>query len=75
MPRKPELIAYSVRNFEKDGQKTAQWLRIGVAWMHGDNKGIDVVLEALPVRGRISLRRAEDPPRENGSVGSLTNAP
>ncbi|MDQ2947756.1 MAG: hypothetical protein M3Y27_17780 [Acidobacteriota bacterium] len=30
--------------------------RIGVAWLHRDGNGFDVVLDAIPVNGRVVLR-------------------
>lgn len=34
----------------------ASWSRIGVGFLHRHGKGIDVVLDALPVNGRVVLR-------------------
>jgi len=62
--KKPTHTAYAVRNFEKDGKPDASWSRIGVAWLHGDDKGFDVVLDAVPVSGRVVLRL--NVPREKG---------
>ena len=52
MSKKPTLIAYSVR--EREGQK-AIWTRIGAAWPHGNSKGFNIQLEALPMGDRIVL--------------------
>jgi len=52
----PNATAYTVRNFERGGKQDASWLKIGVAWMHQDGEGFDVVLEALPVDGRVVVR-------------------
>ncbi len=54
--KKPTHTAYSVRNFQKDGEDDASWSRIGVGFLHRDGKGIDVVLDAVPVNGRVVLR-------------------
>jgi len=44
-------------NFAKDGgEEDASWTKIGVAWLHRDGKGFDVVPEALPLNGRAVLR-------------------
>jgi hypothetical protein len=53
---KPAFNAYSVREYEKDGKKESFWTKIGVVFAHKDGKGFDVVLEALPVNGRVSIR-------------------
>jgi len=49
------------RNGEGD-DNDAFWTRVGSAWPHKDGKGLNVVLSALPVNGRIVLRvyTAED---------------
>ncbi len=52
-PRKPDLIAYTVR--DREGGK-GFWYRIGAAWENKDGGGFNVKLEALPVNGRIVLR-------------------
>jgi len=54
---KPTHIAYAVRNFvKKTGEGDSSWTRIGAAFLHKDGKGLDLVLEAVPVSGRIVLR-------------------
>jgi hypothetical protein len=52
----PSHHAYSVRDFERDGKKDSQWLKIGVAFAHKDGGGFDVVLDALPVNGCVTIR-------------------
>ena len=55
--KKPTHTAYAVRNFQKDGgEEDASWSKLGVAWLHRDGKGFDVVLDALPINGRVVLR-------------------
>ena len=53
------LTAYSVREFEKDGQTQSSWIPIGVAFAHRDGNGWDLRLDALPIDGKIALRRAK----------------
>ena len=52
--RSPEMIAYSVRDRGED--KDAAWNRVGAAWRHKDGQGYDVVLDAAPIDGRVTLR-------------------
>ena len=59
---KPTHVAYSVRNFDKEGQSDASWLKVGVAFAHKDGKGFDVTLDAVPVGGRVVLRLNEPKP-------------
>ena len=54
----PNYIAYHVRD-RGEGQK-GFWTRIGVAWAHGDGKGINIVLDCIPVDGRLTLRVASE---------------
>ena len=60
---KPTYYAYTVREYEKDGKKDSFWTKIGAVFEHKDGKGFDVVLEALPVNGRISIREPKDAPK------------
>ena len=56
----PERMdAFTVREFEAGGEKRREWTRIGVAFPHKDGKGFNVILQALPVDGRIELRLHE----------------
>ncbi len=49
----PSHIAYQVR--DREGKK-GHWTRIGSVWPHGDGKGFNIQLEAVPLDGRITLR-------------------
>lgn len=53
----PTHIAYSVREYEKNGEPESDWTRIGAAWQHRDGDGFDIRLEAIPVSGRVTLRK------------------
>lgn len=48
----PGLIAYTVRQ----SAEKSYWDRIGAAFPHKDGAGFDLVLDALPVNGRVTLR-------------------
>jgi hypothetical protein len=58
--RKPELIAYAVKDPGGSEQKTI-WTRIGAAWAHEKGPGYSIRLDALPVDGRIVLVEPADP--------------
>jgi hypothetical protein len=60
---KPVYNAYSVREYEKDGKKDSFWTKIGVVFEHKDGKGYDIVLDAFPVNGRVSIREPKDAPK------------
>lgn len=67
--KKPTHTAYSVRDFTKGetGEVSAEWLKIGAAWLHKDGKGFDLNLEALPVSGRVVLRLNEAKKKDSGA--------
>ncbi len=53
----PERMdAFTVREFEAGGEKRRDWTRIGVAFPHKDGKGYSLILQALPVDGKVELR-------------------
>lgn len=54
---RPSHVAYHVR--ENDEGK-AFFNRVGSAFAHKDGKGFNVLLDASPVDGKITLRTAED---------------
>jgi hypothetical protein len=55
--RKPDQIAYSVRG-TADGKE--YWNRVGAMWMHKDGRGAELVLDSVPIDGRITLREQRD---------------
>jgi hypothetical protein len=54
----PVLIAYAVRR--APSSKKPVWTRIGCAYPHDTGAGLTVVLDALPVDGRIVLLERDD---------------
>jgi hypothetical protein len=59
---KPTHRAYSV--IRRDGQDD-YWLNIGLAFPHKDGQGFNIVLQALPLDGKIVCREvADDEPAE-----------
>jgi len=55
----PTHAAFQVR--DREGKK-AVWTRIGSAWANADGKGFNILLESVPLDGRVSLRLIEDKP-------------
>jgi hypothetical protein len=53
----PAYRAYTV--VKREGQDDF-WLAIGAAFMHQDGDGYNVVLQALPIDGKIVLRLPKD---------------
>lgn len=56
MSKKPSHYAYVVSG---DGDKKT-WVRIGAAWANADGNGLNIVLDAVPVSGRLTLRTPSD---------------
>ena len=52
--KKPVYRAYVVEDIDED---TNFWTLVGSAFAHEDQKGFNVLLKALPVDGRLVLRR------------------
>jgi hypothetical protein len=64
--QQPAFQAFTV--VKRDGQDDF-WLNIGAAFQHQDGEGYNIVLQALPVNGKIVLRtpKSQDnatPPQE-----------
>jgi hypothetical protein len=62
--KKPEYKAFTVKDIGKGDEKKGRWLEIGAAWPHKDGEGFDLTLDALPVDGRIVLRKPTPKPSE-----------
>ncbi|OWK46466.1 hypothetical protein [Fimbriiglobus ruber] len=50
---KPAFIAYQVREGKDE---KGYFNRIGIAFSHSDGKGFNLLIDALPLDGRITLR-------------------
>jgi len=55
--QQPTYRAYTV--VKREGQDDF-WLSIGAAFMHQDGDGFNIVLQALPIDGKIVLRLPKD---------------
>ena len=49
----PNYTAYTVI---KRADAEDFWLAIGAAWLHQDGDGLNVILQALPIDGKVVLR-------------------
>lgn len=63
-PNKPTHRLYRV---EGDGQ-TATWTEIGAAWPNRDGAGFSISCEAVPLAGRIIMRRITDKPAKEAAA-------
>jgi hypothetical protein len=48
----------------EDGKDDNFWLNIGSAFEHSDHKGFNIILEALPLDGKVVLREVKEPEPE-----------
>jgi len=64
--RKPTHRIYIVTG---EGEK-AIWRPIGAGWSHGDGKGMNLNVDALPLQGRLVLREIK-PKDETADQGRL----
>lgn len=55
---RPDFQAYTTRK-RPGGQKDI-WIDIGAGYLHQDGAGINVVLQATPIDGRVILRPMPD---------------
>ena len=61
----PTHRVYTLIPRPTDEDKDAKfWLNIGSVFAHGDGKGYQVILEALPLDGRLVLRELKEPEPE-----------
>lgn len=60
--KKPSHSVYTVRENGKSGGSD-YWTKIGVAFAHNDGKGFSVMLDALPLDGKITIRANEAKPK------------
>jgi hypothetical protein len=67
--QQPTYQAYTV--VKREGQDDF-WLNIGAAFMHQDGEGFNIVLQALPLNGKIVLRppkaQTEEPQETSGKT-------
>lgn len=57
--QRPTHNAFSVRKYKLNGEHRSEYTLIGAAWLHGDGEGFDIVLQAFPVNGRVTLRKVK----------------
>ena len=51
---------FNIKNFKgSDGSTRAEWLKVGAAFPNNDGKGFNVVLDLLPIDGKLTLREYE----------------
>ena len=61
---KPVFNAFTTREYGEGAEKKTRWIQIGSAFAHKNGTGFDIVLDALPVNGRIVLLEPKEKPAE-----------
>ena len=70
-PAAPTHRAYSV--IRREGQDD-YWLNIGLVFPHKDDSGFNLILQALPLDGKIVCRKIDEDAEQTGG-GAQGNAP
>ena len=65
MQRMPSLVAYKVK--DRGAGKTAIWTRVGAAWPFEAGNGFTLLLDAIPIDGRIILCEPKDEESERAA--------
>ena len=63
---KPDYRAYTV--IKREG-KDDYWLNLGVCFAHEDGEGFNLLLQAMPLDGKIVLRRYKEDAEEEKPKG------
>ena len=72
-PQQATHRAYSV--IKREGQDDF-WLNLGIVFPHKDGKGFNIVMQALPMDGKIVCREvAEDEPEQQSSRSARNDRP
>ena len=51
--KQPNYLAYQVTELENHAPS---WTKVGVGFLHRDGGGLNILLDCLPMNGRITLR-------------------
>ena len=62
-----ELYQTSLYFIKREG-KDDYWLNLGVCFAHDDGEGFNLLLQALPIDGKIVLRTYKDEEKKNQSI-------
>ncbi len=63
-PKEKKPPTHGVYVVQGDGDN-GRWIKIGAAWLHGDTKGANVILDALPLTNKIVLREFSEKDAED----------
>ena len=59
MSNKPTHIVYHVKDVPgEDGEQRGFWTKVGAAWANKDARGLSILLDVMPLDGRLVVRTA-----------------
>ena len=61
---KPDYEVFIIKEFGTSEEKKSKWTKIGAGWSHKDGEGISLQLDAIPIDGKLSVRKYRE---KNGS--------
>ncbi len=67
-PNEAKRPTHAIFQVLGEGEK-ARWVRIGAAWLHKDEKGANLVFDALPLNGRTVIREVSEQQEQPGEGG------
>jgi hypothetical protein len=77
MTKIPTHIVYHVKDIGTSSEtdiSRAVWTRIGAAWQHSDGKGLNILLETLPLNGRLIVRTVAQEDRQSEAQNDISAA-
>jgi len=72
MANPPTYIAYHVKDTTAGdtGEKRGVWIKVGAAWPNKDGRGFNIILDVVPLDGRLILREFSE---REGAGGMQTS--
>ena len=65
-----ESTRYRVYTIVERQEESPFWLNVGMAYPHRDGQGFNIQLQALPLRGRLTLRAVGSNPGGAEGLGT-----
>ena len=54
---KPDYEVFMVKDFGSPKEKKSKWTKVGAGWTHQDGEGMNIQLDAVPVDGKLNIRK------------------
>lgn len=66
---RPDYEVFIVKEFGGE-EKKSKWTKIGAGWSHKDGDGLNIQLDAIPVDGKLSIRKWKEKKDNNGPTSA-----